>query len=108
MRIASLFSGFVLIIGRVVFSSSSGNSGCVCFIRFHSSVVLHAFPFAPLFASSSAASLPMSLLCPLICSNLIVLLLNACCKRFHAIAAKYLLLWAVYSPVIILAAYFES
>ena len=45
-------------------------SGFVCLMFSQSFRFLHCDPVAPLFASSSAASFPMSLLCPLICSNL--------------------------------------
>ena len=89
-------------------SGSAGISGCVCLIEFHSSVVLQLCPFAPLFASSSAALLPSSLLCPLMCSNLISLVVLTCCSRVLAIAARYLLFAALFSPVVTLAAYFES
>ena len=45
---------------------TSGVSGCVCLIDVHSASFLQDFPVDPLFASSSAASLPSSLLCPYI------------------------------------------
>ena len=91
-----------------VFTFGSGVSGCVCLMLFHSSVFLQLCPFAPLLASSSAASFPMSPLCPLMCSNLIVFVVRACCKSARAFVARYLLLCAVNSPVVIFAAYFES
>ena len=91
-----------------LFFFSSLISGCVCLMLFHSSVFLHVCPSAPLFASSSAASFFSSLLCPFMCSNLIVLFVCACSSSCFAFAAKYLLLSALYSPVVIFAAYFES
>ena len=90
------------------FFFSSLISGCVCFMLFHSSLLLHVCPSAPLLASSSAASFFSSLLCPLSCSNLICLLIDACGSNVFAFAARYLLLSALYSPVVIFAAYFES
>ena len=97
-----------ILCGLRVLSGYVGISGCVCLIAFHSSVVLQLLPFAPLFASSSAALLPVSLLCPFMCANLISLIAMAYCSRVLVVAAGYLLFSAVYSPVVILAAFFES
>ena len=80
----------------------------MCSVCFHSSLFLQVFPVAPLFASSSAASLPLSLLCPFMCSNLMFLLFLTYCKSVLAFTARYLLLSALYPPVVIFAAYLES
>ena len=87
---------------------TSGISGCVCLISVHSVSFLQDFPVDPLFASSSAASFPSSLLCPFMCSSLISLCCLTCLSSVLAFAAKYLLVSALYSPVAIFAAYFES
>ena len=95
--------------GCVVFLGfSSGISGLVFLIWSHCSWFLHSLPTAPLFASSSAASFPGSSLCPLMCSSLIFLLSQTFLRRVLALAARYLFVSALYSPVAIFAAYFES
>ena len=80
----------------------------MCLIFFRSSSFLQVCPFAPLFASSSAASFPLSLLCPFMCSNLISLFFLTCRTSVPALAARYLLLSAVYSPFATCATYVES